>query len=303
MHLFRIHIRPYSGAADAKKTFQYCLDNGVLGVGWRLNEYQHITDWTEYEDSASKIYEKLDTCHYIKNRISTGDLIWTRDTEGQYYLARVLSGWEYWQSQDGIDCDVDVANIFRCDIRKVEIDSVPGKVIACFRPAKTIQEVLDPKTGEYSKHLWNLLAGEGTYEVDHKEIADIFTMLDDEETEDLVFLYLQSQGWFVVPNSRKADTMSYEYLLVNPRTNEKSLVQVKTGNVPLVVADYVGLKEQVFLFQANEIYHGTSQENIVCITRKAITDFLVASLSWLPGIFIKKMDLVSAARHHNPPIV
>ena len=295
MYLFRIHTRPSGGNADAKTTFQYCLNNGLLGVGWRLNEYRYISDWAEYEAKASEIHNNLSTCRYIEKRVNVGDLIWTRDTEGEYYLARALSGWEYWQSQNGVDLDIDIANIFRCDIRKIEIDSVPGKVVACFRPARTIQEVADPKAREYSKYLWNQLVSEPIYTVDHEGIADIFTMLDDEETEDLVFLYLQSQGWFVVPNSRKADTMSYEYLLVDPKTGQKAKVQVKTGDVPLNIGDYLKSEEKVFLFQANEIYQGTVNENVICITRQEITDFLMGSLSWLPRIFSKKLALISQA--------
>lgn len=294
MYLFRIHIRPSGGTANGKTTFQYCLDNGVLGVGWRLNEYQHIVEWDKYEGLAAPVHDNLNTCRYIKKKVGEGDLVWTRDTEGQYYLARVLSGWEYWQSPEAIENDIDVANVFRCELRKVDIDNVPGKVVACFRPARTIQEIADPKSVEYSKHLWNKLSGTSTYAVNMKGIADIFTMLDDEETEDLVFLYLQKLGWFVVPNSRKADTMSYEYLLVKPETAQRALVQVKTGDVPLNVADYTGLAEKVFLFQANEIYVGGNDRDVCCITRGEMNDFLTESLSWLPGIFKKKLDLISA---------
>lgn len=294
MYLFRIHIRPSGGTADGEITFKYCLDNGVLGVGWRLNEYQNIVEWDKYEKLAAPVHDDLNTCRYIKKWVSEGDLVWTRDTEGQYYLARVLSGWEYWQSPEAIEKDIDVANVFRCELRKVDIDNVPGKVVACFRPARTIQEIADPKSVEYSKHLWNKLSGTSTYAVNIEGIADIFTMLDDEETEDLVFLYLQKIGWFVVPNSRKADTMSYEYLLVKPETAERALVQVKTGNVPLNVADYTGLTEKVFLFQANEIYVGGNDSDVCCITRREMNDFLTESLHWLPGIFKKKLDLISA---------
>lgn len=294
MYLFRIHIRPSGGTANGKTTFQYCLDNGVLGVGWRLNEYQHIVEWDKYEGLAAPVHDNLNTCRYIKKWVGEGDLVWTRDTEGQYYLARVLSGWEYWQSPEAIEKDIDVANVFRCELRKVDIDNVPGKVVACFRPARTIQEIADLKSVEYSKHLWNKLSGTSTYSVNMKGIADSFTMLDDEETEDLVFLYLQKLGWFVVPNSRKADTMSYEYLLVKPETAQRALVQVKTGDVPLNVADYTGLAEKVFLFQANEIYVGGNDSDVCCITRGEMKDFLTESLSWLPGIFKKKLDLISA---------
>ncbi len=296
MYVFRIHIRPNGGTADTKTTFHYCVEQGVLGVGWRLPEYRHITDWAEYEALAAPVHDNLSTCQYIARWVGAGDLIWTRDTEGQYYLAKALSGWEYWQSQYAIDNDIDIANVFRCELRKVDIDNVPGKVVACFRPARTIQVIADPQAIEYSKHLWNRLSGTSDYVVNVGGIADIFTMLDDEETEDLVFLYLQTLGWYVVPNSRKADTMSYEYLLVNPISAQRALVQVKTGEVSLDVADYAGLTEQVFLFQANERYIGNSSDGVRCISRKEMLDFLDRSLPWLPGIFKKKLDLISASR-------
>jgi len=74
-------------------------------------------------------------------------------------------------------------------------------------------------------------------------------MLDNEETEDLVFLYLQSLGWYMVPNSRKADSMSFEYLSVNPKTGEKDLTQVKTGNFSLNRSDFSQYPYKIFLFQ------------------------------------------------------
>ena len=33
MYVFRIHIRPSGGSADMRTTFNYCLKNGLLGVG------------------------------------------------------------------------------------------------------------------------------------------------------------------------------------------------------------------------------------------------------------------------------
>ncbi len=99
-------------------------------------------------------------------------------------------------------------------------------------------------------------------------------MLDDEETEDLLFLYLQSEGWYVVPNSRKRDTMRFEYLLVNPETGEKALTQVKTGQVELDRGNYRDRDKKVFLFQSNELYTGSNADNVTCISKKELLDFL-----------------------------
>lgn len=274
-------------------TFNYCLKNGILGVGWRTNSNKNTKDWDEYFNEASQIHDNLQICKYINKWVSEGDLVWTRDAVGQYYLARVSSGWEYWTSQDANDLDIDVANIFRVVFKSVEIDAVPGKIVACFRATRSIQEVADKKAREYSKHLWNTLSNEKVYQVDKSEFSDIFMMLDDEETEDLVFLYLQSKGWYVLPNSRKGDTMSFEYLAVNPKTGEKALSQVKTGQVALNKDAYIHYPQKIFLFQSNELYTGVGAQNVICISRNELLELLNKSLDWLPKSFKRKVELVN----------
>ena len=273
-------------------TFKYCLKNGLLGVGWRTNTNSCTTNWDKYFNEAKTMHKKLQVCKYIKKWVSQGDLVWTRDEKGQYFLSRVNSGWEYWVSQEAKDLDIDVANIFRCALLKVDIDAVPGKIVACFRSPKSIQKVNDIKAHEYSKYLWNTLSGDNIYQIDKSLFNDIFMMLDDEETEDLLFLYLQSQGWFVLPNSRKGDTMRFEYFAVNPTTGEKVFSQVKTGNTSLNIDDYSEYPFKIFLFQSNGIYAGTNAKNVTCVSREDLLAFLHNSLSWLPKSFQFKTALV-----------
>lgn len=274
-------------------TFDYCLKNGVLGVGWRTNSNKNTKNWDEYFNEASQMHDNLQICKYINKWVSEGDLVWTRDAVGQYYLARVTSGWEYWTSQEANDLDIDVANIFRVVFKSVEIDAVPGKIVACFRATRSIQEVADTKAREYSKHLWNILSNAKVYQIDKSKFSDIFMMLDDEETEDLVFLYLQSKGWYVLPNSRKGDTMSFEYLAVNPKTGEKALSQVKTGQVPINKDDYAHYPQKIFLFQSNEIYTGVGAQNVICISRDELLELLNKSISWLPKSFKRKVEVAN----------
>jgi hypothetical protein len=44
------------------KTFDYCLRNGVLGVGWRVESLPNTFDWHEYYSKASLIHENLQVC-------------------------------------------------------------------------------------------------------------------------------------------------------------------------------------------------------------------------------------------------
>ena len=291
MHLFRIHIRPGGGFAGMKETFQYCLDEGVLGVGWRTNSNKNTTDWEEYFKEASPIHEKLNVCEYIKKWVGKNDLVWTRSTEGEYYLAKVISGWEYWVGSKAVQKDIDIANIFRVSFQKIPIDMVPGKIVACFRAPRSIQEIADHKALEYSKYLWNRLSNVKIYDVDISKFKDMFMMLNDEETEDVVFIYLQMQGWVVVPNSRKGDTMSYEFYAVNRETKEKAIVQVKTGHTPLSPKDWEKWKEKVFLFQANGKYNGSSDGNVICLKPDEIESFMYANKDILPSNISHWLDV------------
>lgn len=292
MYVFRIHIRPQGGSADMQTIFDHCLRNGILGVGWRTSSDQNTNNWDEYYAEASQDHGNLQVCKYIKKWVSPGDLVWTRDPSGQYFLARVLSGWEYWTTEESRQQDIDIANIFRCEIKQVAIDEVPGKIVACFRAPRTIQEVADDKASEYTKHLWNVLSGQQIYEVDRTAYSDIFMMLDDEETEDLVFIYLQSKGWYVIPHSRKGDTMSFEYLCVNPTTGEIAGTQVKTGESIIDRQKYAHFDNKIFLFQSNERYEGSTTENTEIITRQELLVFLQESASWLPKSFNRKIEIV-----------
>lgn len=164
-----------------------------------------------------------------------------------------------------------------------------------FRAPRTIQGIADEKAIEYSKYLWNCFSAREHYKTDIAKFDDIFMMLDDEEMEDLVFFFLQGMGWYVSPNSRKADSMRFEYLAVNPKTGEKALVQVKTGKVSLNTGDFSQYPYTIFLFQSNELYYGNVEKNVSCIKRGELKNFLKKSLGWLPTVFKTEMEMIESS--------
>lgn len=293
MALYRIHIRPQGGTASVDTTFKYCLSDGILGVGWRVNNLENTMDWDLYYEKAKARYNNLNQCKYIKRYIKKDDLVWTRDRQGNYYLAKVNSGWEYFTTNESNQDDIDIANIFRVDFAEIPTDVVPGKVIACFRASRTMQEILGRENLEYAKYLWNKFSNNQYYDVNFSEFTNIFTMLDDKETEDIVFLYLQDLGWYVVPNSREFNAIYFEYLLVNKITKEKARVQVKTGKTTLNQQNYTKFDEKIFLFQSNDLYKGINTDNVVAIRSSDILDFMKNSLDWLPSNFKNKFDMIS----------
>ena len=302
MNLFRIHIRPSGGNPDMHATFQHCLDNRVLGVGWRVRGLANTRDWEEYERAARPVHSSVLQPRYIHQNVAPGDLVWTRDPAARYYLARVTDRWEYWQDHAGRKKDIDIANVFRCDLHEVQMEAVPGTVVSSFGyRGRTIQRVDTRSALVYSQHLWNRCAARRpVYEVDVTAFPDIFAMLDPEETEDLVFLYLQSRGWYVVPNSRKGNSLRFEFLLAHSETNEMALTQVKTGHVRLNFDDYAddAQHRRIFLFQSNSQYDGQASNRVESISRDQLEGFLRDRIELFPPSFETKLALVDATATH-----
>lgn len=298
MTVFRIHIRPKGGLAKAKISFAYCLKEKVLGVGWQTKTQNNASTWLEYLSEAETIYgnKSLSRVKYFKKNVKEKDLIWTRDSEGNYYLGKVKSGWEYYSNTEAQDADI--VNIVRCDLIKISsADDVPGKVVACFRPSRTIQAIRDKTASNYSKYLWNKISSSTSYSLPKESFKNVFSFLGAEETEDVIFIYLQLKGWVVVPHSRKADTMKYEFYLINKTTKEKSIVQVKTGHTKLVPKEWENWKEKVYLFQANDNYVGIPlNKNVVSIKSKDIESFMYSNKELLPSNIVHWLNIAESEK-------
>lgn len=301
MTVYRIHIRPGGGLADSDFSFSYCLDQQVLGVGWQTYSDREISTWEEYETEANQHHDDLSRVRYVKNYVKKDDLIWTRCPEGHYYLAKVISEWEYLTNDRAKDADI--VNVVRCEILKVPlIDAVPGKVVACFRPTRTIQEIADENIHLYSQFLWNTLSGTTHYSIAENVGGSIFSFLGSDATEDVIFLYLQTIGWLVVPNSRKADTMSFEFYLIHRETRERAVVQIKTGNTWLNTDEWSDRNERVILFQANGLYSGGSHSSVACIQPTEIENFIAENHDLLPASTLYWLNHVSLGKISSPVI-
>ena len=277
MQLWRIHIRPGGGQGNMSFSFETCINQSVLGVGWQVKlknsarlkpeEYRRLAE-EEYPDMTW-----VTPIKFLQTQIKIDDLVWTRDTKNQYYLARVTGGWEYRDASE--NQRADIANVIPVIIYRVGIEnSVPGKVIASFRGRRTLQRILDNTTRSYSQILYNKLSYNEHYEV---EVSDhnIFNLLSAEDIEDVIFIYMQHERKYIVcPNSRHADTMSYEYILKKPGTGEEAVVQVKTGGIPLNRNDYKEISDKVYLFSSSGEYHGAQYSNIETIDPGEIRRFM-----------------------------
>lgn len=284
MNVFRLHIRPNGGIADSAFSFAYCLDEQVLGVGWQTYSDSVALSWEEYLKEAIVHHDDgdLSRVRYLKRNVKKDDLIWTRSPTGIYYLAKVKSEWEYFTNARAEDADV--VNVVRCEILKVgSIDEVPGKVVNCFRAQRAIQAIDNEPVRLYSQHLWNALSGTQYYAARDLPADSLFSFLTPEQTEDVIFIYLQTLGWLVIPHSRKADTMSFEFYLIHRETKERAIVQIKTGNTQLTVNEWADRAQRVYLFQSSGLYAGEAQPSVTCLLPSDIRLFMDSHADILPA--------------------
>ena len=257
-------------------------------MGWGVPNSEHrVLNWEEYIEAAKNRYGRGGTksVRYLHGRVHKNDLIWTRDTNGIYYLARVQMEWEYVPNQDAIDADI--VNLVRCQhIYKMAVDEVPGKIVASFRAPKTIQAIRSHTVATYSKLLWNNYSGEQRYSLDALADANIWAFLDDKSTEDAVAIFLQTRGWLLVPGSRHADTMKYEYVLVHRETHQRAVVQVKSGNTPLNTDEWSRIATEAevmaILFQSSGNWVGAEHANVQRIDPDTMHEFLIHNRELLP---------------------
>ena len=81
--VFRLHIRPKGGDADAALSFAHCLAENLLGLGWAVGlPPQTRPTWDEYEALAKVEYAgkngeaaDLGRVRFLHSKVGTGDLI------------------------------------------------------------------------------------------------------------------------------------------------------------------------------------------------------------------------------------
>ncbi len=296
MNIWRIHIRPSGGRENHKRAFKFCLESNVIGMGWRVNldNNEVITNYKEYWSDGEAIYGtpswRSNVGRFI-NDVSIGDLIWTRNSQGVYYLGRIEGNWEYRESDASIHADI--LNIRKTNLFEVGLESkVPGKVISAFRAGRTLQKIHGNTTAIYSKYLFNELKKQQIYSLDKKGL-DIFKLLSADDVENVVYVYLQTKGYVAYPSGRKADTMSYEFILKDRKTYNEAVVQVKTGHTSVDLSMLPDNSEiKIYAFATSGSYlNRESRNNVTLLGLDEIKKFMKDNRLLLPASIQNWMEI------------
>lgn len=243
----------------AGKISDYCISNNVAALGWSLNgipnaERKSIITFEEYCDYADKLYNSYDSIKRLAEQVKADDLIWIRNKEGKYYIARVTenSKWIFNTSDDAIDHDAcnQLTEIYWKEVNSQSDEScVPGAVSTSFIMGSSFQRINKSGIEDYSKLLYNNITKINHYDI-KLELTEknFYSLLSTDDCEDLLYFWLYKEhGYICVPSSNKNSTPNYECVLINPKDGKHIYIQVKKGNINIDAENYKDLDGEVWL--------------------------------------------------------
>jgi hypothetical protein len=283
----------------------FCRRAGVVGIGWGrwtlkvpdgaplekvLAEIQLIEGWKPGGATVRRLAEDA----------KCGDFVWNRDSSGAYWLGRITGPWRFDGSPEASRLDLN--NLRDCEWlpRSYRDWEVPGAVVRSFTGrASSFCRVAPGERGGWrvTEFIWEQTkdptAKPPTF--DSEEI--ITDLLDPTDAEDIALLYLQAQGWLLLPSSRMNDTPLYEAALRHTGNGRLAVVAVKSGGqnvvpVPDVVKAVADRDAQVFVFSTHERYAGDPGElGATKISRAEIAEFMSSKPELLPPRIAHWVDL------------
>jgi hypothetical protein len=291
-----MNLRP-GGRKRGYDSFKYCIENSLLGVGWRIEPDREYADHDAYVAAARPYVEQ----HYAKQigpsevrnwrhasmslkNMQRGDLVWTKDSKHRFYLGRVADETPKYRPGHPFD-EYDLKYTRTCDwIPLPTNDLVPAVV---FRFARgTIHEIKEPPGVTLSKEIYYELSGSKSYKSSLKGV-NLFAIMSPFDFEDVVGLYLQAEkGLFIFPSTCKQDTPKYEFEMKHKVTKQRAIVQVKSGNDRVDMDEYREESKSgvlVYFFQENGSPSGKMRENYTIISRSELESFIRSNTGIMPS--------------------
>jgi hypothetical protein len=114
-------------------------------------------------------------------------------------------------------------------------------------------------------------------------MADLLGATD---VEDIVLLYLQHQGWLLIPSTRMHDTPMYEAALKHNATGQLAVVSVKSGagnSVPIAALATAAGDAQPYAYSTHGNYSADpAKHGVIMIDHYALLAFMTEHPELLP---------------------
>jgi hypothetical protein len=316
--------------------FELCREEEVIGTGW--DPKQSCDSPAEIEEAHRQVHPNVDQkrvnkggklyypIRYIVKEMDDGsgdtpaDYVWVNE-DAEYALCKVTS--ECTTSHDiserlrnklTNENGTQIHNIRHVEWTDIPVEFVPGYVKRKFtRPFGTLTQfnkAVDDDVKRVIKKLHSVSNFDNERTVDFGALESkldsigsgkLFSILDSDDTEELVLDYLQSDGWRIIKYSTGDSQAKYECELrrVTEDARQTGFVQVKSGDATIDPSEFSELADQgqVFLFSSpdddGENRLNVDQHNITNIEPAELREHLQNNLQWLPTPTLLRLSFSS----------
>jgi len=283
--IWRLHAKsPNPQEADSST---FCIEHDLVGFGFPVEPSEDLLAWEIYFRRGLEAYHNKGVTEWkpaveaIRKRMVVGDLCWARHASGKYYLGRIMGTWEY--RNGPANRHAGVVNTRYCDWQEAgDAYNVPNAVLTSFRNGSPLELIDGEGVEAFSSFRFNGLVQKSVYEFSQR-VVDLFAVLGVEECEDLIGIYLQMQGYLLLPGTCKSDASRFAFLLKHQDSAKHAAVQVQQGYEPIDPSIYENFEGEVFLFQTNGLYTGETPSNVKCLKPEEIQEFCIKNADALPA--------------------
>ncbi len=279
-YVIRVNLK--TACSDRPRLIDFCLNDNpseqYLAIGWSY-VYDNNPQIRSYEGYYYAVKESVKRVNSVLNRFydaKEGDLFWTRDLEGFYWVCRAKEG-----AKPFYDKEQDIGALLPVNAYKFGLE-VPGQIKASFNRQNggTAERIYDKAIIEFTKKAYNDLSKSKTYKIDKVTAQDVLSNLPAFDLEELVIAYIQiKHNYYVLSNSiaNKSTTIKIEceFISRDVKNPSRAVVQVKGPKATLDATAFLPYLErgyQVFLY-AKEIFNADCNKNVVVISEEELRKF------------------------------
>lgn len=235
--VWRTKLRSALEGVDFTKQFEHCFEKQLIGIGWGIDGFKSDSSLDSVTSSIEAVNWKgrgkagADTVRRLALQAKRGDFVWTRHTDGKYWLARISGDYRYDGSKAAWKVDVHQTRRVEWILEGMNDLDVPGGVVRSFiGPGQSFRRIHDRATNQLTPYLWKKALGEELPRLDLSPIDVLREVLDPYDVEDLIYMWLQvEKGYVALPRTQQKSTPAYEWTMVHHKDGHKGIVQVKTG--------------------------------------------------------------------------
>lgn len=293
MTVWRIKLNSGRPGVDWDGAKAYCRQQGIVGVGWGRPEV--LADGATLDEVIAAVEQMPDwlptgpkIVRRLAEQMHDGDLVWTRDRAGGYWLGRVGEPYRYDGTPAALAWDVNNQRPCQWLAEAFRDFEIPGAVVRNFAgTGETLRRIKEPAAVRVTEMLWERETGSSNSWTPMEAEKVISGLLDPIDVEDLVLLHLQADGWLLLPSSRMHDTPMYEAAL-RRLDGQLAVVSVKSGpSAPVPIPELAAAAAEggahAFAYSTHHNYSASPAEHgVVEITRAQLVQLMTEQPQILP---------------------